>query len=152
MISEHINMCVSLYVCSLWLYYVCRCACWWPHADRCVFCVHMMRVQYVCMWGEVHSYLLFMKAAAAVCSGVREIPNGVSVVTLSVWDSIRGSQLNRKHLRGEHAAAPLLTSQYSITSQTAAESSQKHTYNICGVGIYFKFINTKLHQVCHCCS
>lgn len=48
--------------------------------------------------------LLFVKAAAAVCSRVREIPSIVSVVTLHLFESIKGSQLNRKRLNFKHYA------------------------------------------------
>lgn len=94
MISENTNMCehvcVQLWACDFSMFAVVHVC---VFVGACFVYILWKYSMFIGGWGCCHSYLLFMKAAAAMCSGVREIPSGVSLVTLPVWDQHQNTSM-----------------------------------------------------------
>jgi len=121
--AQHACLCVCMSMCwgivisaamSLWLSIYAD-----VHvSDHMLICTWSVYIWCGCMGEEagcVRGYLIFMGAAAAVCSSEGD-PRGASwshCLSGPSWAS--GSQLNTKHLHTRHSAAPMLTSQHCFT-------------------------------------
>lgn len=108
--SASLSLCVCTSVCvCVWACMCGVCALKCLHAVHAYVCddmfMYFVYIWCMCTWGggglqgHVRSYLLFMKVAAAVCSSVREIPNGASGHAACLGrHRPHGSHLNRSHL------------------------------------------------------